>query len=218
MARASAASTVARRGGRVLLGIVLVVLATSGVAHAGATPDPAPQSGAGPSTGGPAPDPTPQAASQPQTQSSPAPRTDNPAAPQVTTTSSPVRSSDAGQAAARAGVLGVTVVRSTEATTAPAAGSQTQHKSLQSKRLALPSRRATRRSQAWLTAIAERAAAPWGRRNPIDALIGVGSPSASTPRDGLLLLLAAVALLIIMLASGSLLRLLTRMNTGSWAR
>jgi hypothetical protein len=68
------------------------------------------------------------------------------------------------------------------------------------------------------SAIVQRLAAPWGKRDPLDVFLGPASRSSPVRHDGLLLLLGAATLLILMLASGSLLRLLTKMNPGVWAR
>jgi hypothetical protein len=223
-ARASAASTPARSGGIVVFACLVVMFAISGVAYAGATPDPAPTTGGG-AAAGPAPDPAPQAASQPRTVSSSQSTSEASAPPPVITTSALARQPSAGGSAPATGtsvagvpiprgsVLGVTVVRSGRAT--PSTRTQIRHRE---KARGLKSGQFLRGSAVSLTTIAERVAATLGKRNPLDAFAGATSPSTPARHDGLLLLLAAGALLVLMLGSGLLLRLLTRMDPGAWAR
>jgi hypothetical protein len=199
MARASAASTVARPGGTLILGVLLLVLlgpAAARGASNGVTPDPAPQSGHGASTGSPSPDQAPQAASQPPqvSSSAAAPPQAAPVIPRPTTSGLALAPTTAGS-------------QSTPTTTGTVAIRVSPVKRRAHTRTNLKHHTATS-----VTAGLSLAAVPWRGRNPLDVGNVVSSQPTSSSRNGFLLLLGALALSVLAIASASLLRLLVRMD------
>jgi hypothetical protein len=69
----------------------------------------------------------------------------------------------------------------------------------------------------WIALAAGQVALPW-RQNPLQISATLTPRPAALPRNGLLLLFGAVALAVLALASGSLLRLLRRMDEVARAR
>jgi hypothetical protein len=67
------------------------------------------------------------------------------------------------------------------------------------------------RPAAWVADVARQVTTPW-RQNPLLRAAGVSSQPTAAARNGLLLLLGSAALAILALASGSMLRLLRRMD------
>jgi hypothetical protein len=168
-----------------------------------ASPDPSPQAAPSPSGGGPGPDPAPQAA--------PAPVTSAP----VTSASSSASSAPVVPRPTSSGIGVASPVTgggsTTTAATAPIQPSPSVHKSL---------RHAVHHAQrppAWVAVVTRQLTTPW-RKDPLLATTAAGaqsngSPQPSTPpRNGLLLLLGSAALAVLALASGSMLRLLRRMD------
>jgi hypothetical protein len=189
--------TVALASGLVVL--ALLVLAATALGAAGAAPDPAPQSAsAGAGTAGPAPDPTPQSAASSSVHS--------PAVPTTRQTEAPVSAavSGAGPPVAEPNAAAVTRPTFTR-TPQPSTRAAASAKHARSRKLA--PRRRSPTAQARLHRVA-----PTRTHDLLDLpAVAISSPMTSHP-SGALLLIGALALAVLALASSSLLRRLMRMN------
>lgn len=185
---ASAALILARLGRTVAVVLLLVGSAASGAARA-AAPDPSPQPPTASTAAGPTPDPAPQA--QPSTQSPATPRPTESGVALGTTPSEPST---------------VTRGRVTEVPIAPVPVAP---------RSRPVSHRAHRRSA---RAAGRSATTQLHRRGRglVDAIAGVAARPPTPHRNGVLLLLSALALLTVVIASSSLLRLVGRVRDGLW--
>lgn len=185
---ASAALILARLGRTMAVALLLVGSAASGPARA-AAPDPSPQPPAASSAAGPTPDPAPQSQATVQSQATPRPTESGVALG----TPSSVPST-------------VTTGRVTEVPIAPVS-------------VAPRSRPVSHRAHGRSARAAGRSASSQlqGRsRGLFDAIAGVAARPPTPHRNGVLLLLSALALSTVVIASSSLLRLIGRIRDGMW--
>jgi hypothetical protein len=226
-----ARSLVARKGAAVAVGVLLAslaagapaALAAGGSKSTGPAPQPAPSSrAAAGSTAAPRPDPAPGAATETRSASKP---TSDPAPGSQSTRSSdaqpqgsppssgtPVASGDSAPALRPA-----VIRRAAPAQGGTLAAAVPQHHAVRPR----PSSRVRTRNSARPTSVA-RDPSPAGvtrteagRRQLLGVSGGAAADSATERRDGLLLLIGAVALGVLVLASSVLLRRLRRLH-GEW--
>lgn len=163
----------------------------------GPSPDPAPQAAGSSSSGSPAPDPAPQTASQHSTGSA-----------SSSQSLAPVVSNSASSG------VGVGSSGSLETQTEPHPSTTVTPTIAATPVIRRPTRRATRHVQRQphlVSFSARELVSPW-RLNPFASSTAIAARTVGSSRNGLLLLFAAVALAVLALASGSLMRQLTRMN------
>lgn len=192
--RVSSAFVIARSGGVAMLAILLILSMGSAVATAAGgapSPDPAPQAASSSKAGSPTPDRAPQAAPE------------HPAVSQSSTGSiAPVTPSPTSS--------GVAVVSPSSAgsqTATPTIAAPAIRAPLSARR---PARRSVHRHPGWIALTVPRVTIS-SSGSPLGIAAAVSSRPAVSPHSGMLLLLGAVALTVLALASGSLLRLLGRM-------
>lgn len=222
MAHPSTARLLTTAGGALALVLLLSVLSGPALARAAGhstSPDPSPQPASGSAGAAPSPDPAPQAAPVGSSQSSSSagtPRADIPnsspgssaivpigGAPQATVVPAAGGSPTGGGSSTEGGS---STRGSGSAVVAPVtgvpvrAGHRARASAKRAKSVRVPARRIPR-------AQARRGR---GGPNPFEAATLVASPSPSTHREGLSLLLASIGLLVLVAACGSTLRMLVR--------
>lgn len=184
------------RGGLAVAGLVLFLgfgTPAAWAAGSGVSPDPAPQSAPSSGPAGPSPDPSPQAATQPSTGSASSSQSAAPVVSQASSTRTAVVSPNSTERTAT--TTATPAVHPSSVTRRPArvAIARVHHRA---RSIALDARRLT---------------SPW-RLNPLYDATALGARTLPAPRNGLLLLGGALALAVLALASGSLLRLLRQME------
>ena len=182
----------------VVAGLVLLGFGWSATSAAasGASPDPAPQASPAANSGSPAPDPAPVASPTDSTGSATSTQTTAPVVPHAT-------SSGIGVASSSSHATQTPSVRTTQS--APAIRA--------SPVIRRPARAAATRANRQphrVPVVMHHLANPW-RLNWFSPT-GVAARAVTSPRNGLLLLFGAIALAVLALASGSMLRLLRRME------
>lgn len=179
-----------------LLAVVVSFALTSPAARGASnlSPDPSPQAAPATSGGSPAPDPAPQAAPAARpTQSASASQSPAPVVPRPT-----------------ASGIGVGSTSTSGGSTVTTANPVIQPSPPVRRHIRRAVHR-VRRPAVWVADVARQVTAPW-HQNPLLSAAGATSQPTASARNGLLLLLGAAALAVLALASGSMLRLLRRMD------